>query len=178
MVIFNASFTAAGNAIIIEEDDPSQKLQSKCKTHAIIALGFKPHVGKHFSIHRFHRHSISNTLFPSQTYPSSSLERMRLRTTIYIFVNAHVAWSMNTAADFLSRTEVNPIEQLEMTIRNDIQTKAIEVNTIIWNCSGRTELHSPWWWILWKPTMARKTKREKSSSKRNTQWQRTPCYRT
>ena len=35
---------------------------------------------------------------------------------------------MNTAADFLSRTEVNPIEQLEMTIRNDIQTKAIEVN--------------------------------------------------
>ena len=35
---------------------------------------------------------------------------------------------MNTAADFLSRTEVNPVEKLEMSIRNDIQTKAIEVN--------------------------------------------------
>ena len=35
---------------------------------------------------------------------------------------------MNTAADFLPRTEVNPVEKLEMSIRNDIQTKAIEVN--------------------------------------------------
>ena len=35
---------------------------------------------------------------------------------------------MNTAADFLSRTEVNPIEKLEMSIRNDIQTRSIEVN--------------------------------------------------
>ena len=34
----------------------------------------------------------------------------------------------NTAADFLSRTEVNPVEKLELTIRNDIHTKAIEVN--------------------------------------------------
>ena len=46
----------------------------------------------------------------------------------YNFVIAHVASSMKTAADFLSRTEVNPIENLEMSIRNDIQTKAIEVN--------------------------------------------------
>ena len=46
----------------------------------------------------------------------------------YNFVIAHVAGSMNTAAAFLSRTEVNPIEKLEMSIRNDIQTKAIEVN--------------------------------------------------
>ena len=43
-------------------------------------------------------------------------------------VSAHVAGSMNTAASFLSRTEVNPVEGLEMSIRNDIQTKAIEVN--------------------------------------------------
>ena len=35
---------------------------------------------------------------------------------------------MNTAADFLSRTEADPTEKLEMTIRNDIHTKAIEVN--------------------------------------------------
>ena len=35
---------------------------------------------------------------------------------------------MNTAADFLSQTEINPTEKLEMNLRNDIQTKAIEVN--------------------------------------------------
>ena len=46
----------------------------------------------------------------------------------YNFVIAHVAGTMNTAADFLSRTEVDPTEKLEMTNRNDIHTKAIEVN--------------------------------------------------
>ena len=46
----------------------------------------------------------------------------------YNFVIANVAGSMNTAADFLSRTEVDPTEKLEMAIRNDIHTKAIEVN--------------------------------------------------
>ena len=44
------------------------------------------------------------------------------------FVIAHVAGSMNTAADFLSSTEVNPVEKLELTIQNDIHTEAIEVN--------------------------------------------------
>ena len=46
----------------------------------------------------------------------------------YNFVIAHVAGAVNTAADFLSRTEVNPTEKLEKNLRNDIQTKAIEVN--------------------------------------------------
>ena len=46
----------------------------------------------------------------------------------YNFVIAQVAGSLNTAADFLSRTEVDPTEKLEMTIRNDFLTKAIEVN--------------------------------------------------
>ena len=39
-----------------------------------------------------------------------------------------MAESMNTATDFLSRTESSLTEQFEMSIRNDIQTKAIEVN--------------------------------------------------
>ena len=46
----------------------------------------------------------------------------------YNFVRAHVAGAMNTAVDFLSRTEINPTEKLEMNLRNDIQTKAIEIN--------------------------------------------------
>ena len=35
---------------------------------------------------------------------------------------------MNTAAAFLSRAEINPTEKLEMNIRNDVTTQAIEVN--------------------------------------------------
>ena len=35
---------------------------------------------------------------------------------------------MNTAADFSSRTEVDPTKKLEMTIRSDVHTKTIEVN--------------------------------------------------
>ena len=46
----------------------------------------------------------------------------------YNFVIAHVPGSMNTAAYFLTRKEVDPTEKLEITIRNDIHTKAIEVN--------------------------------------------------
>ena len=46
----------------------------------------------------------------------------------YNFVIAHVAVAMNTAADFLSRAEINPTEKLEMNIRNDVTTQAIEVN--------------------------------------------------
>ena len=37
---------------------------------------------------------------------------------------------MNTAAVFLSRTEVDTTEKLETTIRYDIHTKAIEVKNI------------------------------------------------
>ena len=46
----------------------------------------------------------------------------------YTFVIAHDAGSMNTAADFISRTEIDPREKIEMTIRNDIHAKEIEVN--------------------------------------------------
>ena len=153
IVMPDASFTAPGYAIMIE-DDPNQKLQSKCKTFAPIAFGSKlatqhkqkyqymrknsfPYIlpsssldtscGVAHSRHYVYRQQISNTIFLGKTYPSSTLECMQLCFAIH-FVIGHVAGSMNTAADFFSRTEVNPIEKLEMSIRNDIQTKAIEVN--------------------------------------------------
>ena len=46
----------------------------------------------------------------------------------YNFDIAHVACPKITAADFLSRTEVNTIEKLEMSIRNNTQTKAKSIN--------------------------------------------------
>ena len=150
----DASFTAAGYAIMIE-DDPNQKLQSKRKTYAPIAFGsktFNPSQTKmsiyakeflsiYFAFVEFGHLMWGNT-FPVIVFTDNRSVTRFFQTKMippalwnacdyvlqYNFVIAHVAGSLNTAADFLSRTEVNPKEKLEMTIRNDIYTKAIEVN--------------------------------------------------
>ena len=44
------------------------------------------------------------------------------------FTNAHNPGKMNTAADFLSRLEMDPTEKKTLKIREDIPTKSIEVN--------------------------------------------------
>ena len=154
IVMSDASFTAAGYAIMIG-DDPSQKLQSKRKTYAPIAFGsktFNPTQTKmsiyakeflsiYFAFVEF-GHLMWGSTFPVIVFTDNRSVTQFFRANLippalwnacdyvlqYNFVIAHVAGSINTAADFLSRTEVNPIEKLEMSIRNDIQTKAIEVN--------------------------------------------------
>ena len=45
------------------------------------------------------------------------------------FKMAHIAGSVNTAADFLSRLELRVTERIRLKIREDIQTKPIEVTT-------------------------------------------------
>ena len=154
IVMSDASFIAAGYAIMIE-DDPNQKLQSKRKTYAPIAFGsktFNPTQTKlsiyakeflsiYFAFVEF-GHLMWGSTFPVLVFTDNrSVTRFFQAKLIppalwnacdyvlqYNFVIAHVAGSMNTAADFLSRTEINPVEKLEMSIRNDIQTRAIEVN--------------------------------------------------
>ena len=44
------------------------------------------------------------------------------------FTIAHIPGKMNTAADYLSRLEMDPNEKIILKIRGDIPTKAIEVN--------------------------------------------------
>ena len=44
------------------------------------------------------------------------------------FTIAHIPGKMNTAADFLSRLEMDPNEKIILKIREDIPTKPIEVN--------------------------------------------------
>ena len=44
------------------------------------------------------------------------------------FTIAHIPGKMNTAADFLSRLELDPNEKIILKIREDIPTKPIEVN--------------------------------------------------
>ena len=43
------------------------------------------------------------------------------------FKIAHIGLSVNTAADFLSRLELNVTEKIRLKIREDIQTRPIEV---------------------------------------------------
>ena len=154
IVMSDASFIAAGYAIMIE-DDPNQKLQSKRKTYAPIAFGsktFNPTQTKlsiyakeflsiYFAFVEF-GHLMWGSTFPVIVFTDNrSVTRFFQAKLIppalwnacdyvlqYNSVIAHVAGSMNTAADFLSRTEINPVENFEMSIRNDIQTRAIEVN--------------------------------------------------
>ena len=45
------------------------------------------------------------------------------------FKTAHIAGSVNTAADFLSRLELKVTEKICLNIREDIQTTPIEVTT-------------------------------------------------
>ena len=47
----------------------------------------------------------------------------------YNFTIAHIAGSVNTAADFLSRLELKVTENLRLKIREDIHTTPIEVTT-------------------------------------------------
>ena len=42
----------------------------------------------------------------------------------------HVAGTRNTAADFLSRIDLNPKERVELKIRNDITIRPIRVNLL------------------------------------------------
>ena len=152
IVMSDACFTAAGFAIIIE-DDP--KLQSKRKTYAPIAFGSKTFNPTQTKMSIYAKEFLSiyfafvefGHLMWGSTFPVIVLTENRSVTRFfqtkmippalwnacdyvlqYNFVIAHVAGSKNTAADFLSRTEIDSTEKLEMTIRNDIHTQAIEVN--------------------------------------------------
>ena len=150
----DASFTAAGYAIMIE-DDPNQKLQSRRKTYAPIAFGsktFNPTQLKmsifakeflaiYFAFSEF-GHLMWGSVFPVIVFTDNRSVTRFFQTKMippqlwnacdyvlqYNFVIAHVAGAMNTAADFLSRAETNPTEKLERNIRNDVTTLAIEVN--------------------------------------------------
>ena len=157
ILMTDASFTAAGYAIMIE-DDPGQKLQSRRKTYAPIApiaFGSKPFnptqlkmsiyakefLAIYFAFSEF-AHLMWGSVFPVIVFTDNRSVTRFLQTKIippalwnacdyvlqYNFVIAHVAGAMNTAADFLSRSESNLTKKLEMNIRNDVNTKAIEVN--------------------------------------------------
>ena len=154
VLMTDASFTAAGYAILTE-DDPNQKFNSVKKSYAPITYGSKTFIPYQ------HKMSIYAKEFFAIYYAFKEFGHIFWGTpkTVIIltdnksvtrffqtkiippplwnacdfviqvnFTIAHIPGKNNTAADYLSRMEMDPTEKLVLKIRADVETQPIEVN--------------------------------------------------
>ena len=155
LVLMNdASFQAAGYAVLIE-DDPNLKYTSTRKIYAPIAYGSKTYSPSQSKMSIYAKEFLAiymafkefGHIFWGATKPviimtdSKSVTRFFQTKMIppplrnacdfvlqFNFTIAQIPGKMNTAADFLSRLEMDPNEKIILKIREDIPTKPIEVN--------------------------------------------------
>ena len=159
VLMTDASFQAAGYAVLIE-DDPNQKYTSARKTYAPIAYGSKTYSPSQIKMSVYAKEFLAiymafkefTHIIWGATKPviimTDSISVTRFFQTKMIppllwnacefvlqfnFTIAHIPRKMNTAADFLSRLEMDPNEKIILKIREDIPTKPIEVNI---KCTG------------------------------------------
>ena len=151
----DVSFRSAGYALMIK-DNPDQKIQAKLKTYAPVAFGskfFSPAQLKlsiyskgFFALYMAFLEFANNLwgatkptivltdnktvtrFFQTKAIPTAPWNACDyvLQFTLKL---AHLASSLNTAADFLSRLERKVTEKIRLKIREDIQTTHIEVTT-------------------------------------------------
>ena len=154
VLMTDASFTAAGYAILTE-DDPNQKFTSVKKSYAPIAYGsktFTPSLLKmsiyakeflaiYYAFKEF-AHIFWGTPKPVIILTDNKSVTRFFQTKIippplwnacdfviqFNFTIAHIPGKNNTAADYLSRMEMDPTEKLVLKIRADVETQPIEVN--------------------------------------------------
>ena len=154
VLMTDASFQAAGYAVLIE-DDPNQKNTSIRKTYAPIAHGSKTYSPSQIKMSIYAKEFLAiymafkkfGHVFWGATKPviimtnSKSVTRFFQPKMIppplwnacdfvlqFNFTIAHIPGKMNTAAGFSSRLEMDPNEKIILNIREDIPTKPIEVN--------------------------------------------------
>ena len=154
VLMTDASFQAAGYAVLIE-DDPNQKYTSTRKTYAPIAYGSKTYSPSQIKMSIYAKEFLAiymafkefGQIFWGATKPviiitdSKSVTRFFQTKIIppplwnacdfvlqFNFTIAHIPGKKNTAADFLSRLEMDPNEKKNLKIRQDIPTKPVEVN--------------------------------------------------
>ena len=154
VLMTDASFQAAGYAVLIE-DDPNQKYTSTRKTYAPIAYGSKTYSPSQIKMSIYAKEFLAiymafkefGHIFWGAIKPviimTDSKSVTRFFQTKMIpppqwnacdfvlqinFTIAHIPGKMNNAADFLSRLEMDPNEKIILKIREDIPTKPIEVN--------------------------------------------------
>ena len=154
VLMTDASFQAAGYAVLIE-DDPNQKYTSTRKTYAPIAYGSKTYSPSQTKMSIYAKEFLAiymafkefGHIFWGATKTviimtdSKSVTRFFQTKMIpppfwnacdfvlqFNFTIAHIPGKMNTAADFLSRLEMDPNEKVILKIREGVPTKPIEVN--------------------------------------------------
>ena len=151
----DASFRSAGYALMIE-DNPDQKIQSKRKTYAPVAFGSKIFSPAQLKMSIYSKellaiylafldlaHILWETTKPTIVLTDNKSVTRFFKTKAippalwnacdfvlqFNFQKAHIAGSVNTAADFLSRLDLKVTEEIRLKIREDIQTTSIEVTT-------------------------------------------------
>ena len=155
VLMTDASFRSAGYALMIE-DNPNQKVQSKRKTYPPVAFGskifspaqlkmsiyLKEFLAIYMAILEF-AHILWEATKPTivltdnksvtRFFQTKAIPPVLWNACDYVlqfnFKIAHIAGSVNTAADFLSRLELKVTEKIRLKIREDIQTTPIEVTT-------------------------------------------------
>ena len=148
------SFRSAGYALMIE-NNPDQNIQSKTKTYAPVAFGskvFSPAqlkmsncskdvLATYMAFFEF-AHILRGTSKPTIVLTENKSVTRFLQTKAFPtslwntsdyvlqfnFKIAHIAGSINTAADFLSRLELKGTGKIHLKIREDVQTTPIEVS--------------------------------------------------
>ena len=155
VLMAHASFRSAGFALMIE-DNPDQKIQSKRKTYAPVAFGSKNFSPAQLKMFIYSKeflaiymaflefaHILWEAGKPKTVLTDNkSVTRFFQTKTIppalwsacdyvlqFNFKIAHIAGSVNTAADFLSRLELKVTEKIRLKIRKDIPTTPFEVTT-------------------------------------------------
>ena len=150
----DASFTAAGYAILTE-DDPNQKFTSVKKSYAPIAYGSKTFIPSQLKMSIYAKEFLAiyfafkefGHIFWGTPKPviiltdNKSVTRFFQTKSIppplwnacdfviqFHFTIAHSPGKNNTAADYLSRMEMDHTGKLVLKIRADVETQPIEVN--------------------------------------------------
>ena len=155
VLMTDASFRSARYALMIE-DNPHQKIQSKRKTYAPVAIGSKTVSPAQLKMSIYSKeflaiymaflefaHILREATKPTivltdnksvtRFFQTKAIPPALWNACDYVlqfnFKIAHIAGSVNTAADFLSRLERKVTEKIRLKIRDDIQTTPIEVTT-------------------------------------------------
>ena len=138
------------------EDNPDQKKQSKRKTYAPVAFGSKIFSPAQLKMSIYSKemlaiymaflqfaHILWEATKPTIVWTDNKSVTRFFQTKVippalwnacdyvlqFNFKIAHIAGSVNTAADFLSRLELKVTEKIRLKMREDIPTTLIEVTT-------------------------------------------------
>ena len=155
VLMTDASFRSAGYALMIE-DNPDQKIQSKRRTYAPVAFGSKIFSPAQLKMSIYSKeflaiymaflefaHILWEATKPTivltdnksvtRFFQTKAIPPALWNACDYVlqfnFKIAHIAGSVNTAADLLSRLELKVTEKIRLKIREDNHTTSIEVTT-------------------------------------------------